>query len=465
MISGQGGRSLHGTAGRRRVRRATNGTAIGGGNHRAVRPDDGTCAGLRHRPAADVLSDDHVGLVAFARRLIRLGDRAAAEVQVAAQPGDQQSQPDDRAEHQAAPHQRLQSFPTQERLFLFFFFFLRRFFLWRQFSRLGSSFGRLGGLADVFGFRDGGIEFIGRAAAGQRRTGQIFEQFLGGLVTVVRILGHHALQHGDHGFRHPLVVGAGIRRRLDGVRLQLVRHAAFRKRRLARQHVIPGAAQRIDVAADVRRLTVAALFRRHVIDGAHRGAGPRDVRFQRVVDGTRQPQVRDLHRAVAADQQVGRLDIAMDDVELIGVLQSGGDLLDDVQRPHDGNFAPLVDDLVQVGPVDVFHRDVKVAVGFAAVVDGDDIVMPQLRSRLSFRFEPFDERGIGGPFARQNLERHQPLQFGVLRQVDGPHSARPDLLQDLILAESARRRLRLRRFRGGFGTGSHDGACPEEIGR
>src|SRR5262249_32255002 len=96
--------------------------------------------------------------------------------------------------------------------------------------------------------------------------------------------------------------------------------ASLRERWLTSQHLIPGTAKRIDITADVRRLAVASLFRRHVIDGADRCSRASDIRFERVVNGTGKTQVSQFHRAVLFQQQIRRLDVSMNYVVFMRVL-------------------------------------------------------------------------------------------------------------------------------------------------
>ena len=128
------------------------------------------------------------------------------------------------------------------------------------------------------------------------------------------------MHDGHDASRHGVVFFTGIRPLLGHVTIQLVGHAAAGKRGLAGQHVIPGAAERIDVAADVGCFAVAGLFRRNVIDGTDGRPGAGDPRFFGLVNQTGQPHVGQLDGPVPLNQEVGGLDVAVNDVSFVGVL-------------------------------------------------------------------------------------------------------------------------------------------------
>ena len=99
--------------------------------------------------------------------------------------------------------------------------------------------------------------------------------------------------------------------------------------RLPSQAGVEHATQRVNVAAAVGILGVLGLLQRHVPGRADRvpGLGQRHV----LVELLDHPQVGDLDLALAVDEDVVRLDVAVDQVPLVGVLQCPGAAQDDVQ--------------------------------------------------------------------------------------------------------------------------------------
>ena len=77
------------------------------------------------------------------------------------------------------------------------------------------------------------------------------DQVLGRLVPVLGLLGHHAVENGHHVVRQVGDELPGIERLDVLVMVQLLGGRSFRYGRLAGQHVVERAAERIDVAAHV----------------------------------------------------------------------------------------------------------------------------------------------------------------------------------------------------------------------
>ncbi len=132
-----------------------------------------------------------------------------------------------------------------------------------------------------------------------------------------------------------------------GVRLRAPAAAASAvaaERPLAGQHLVEDHAQAVDVAAGVDVVRLAArLFGRHVGRRAHDLA----VRRHRLAVGVAlgEAEVGDVRPALAVEEDVRRLDVAVDDAVVVGVLQGVGHLGDELGRPAgiDGGLcaAPL----------------------------------------------------------------------------------------------------------------------------
>ena len=90
--------------------------------------------------------------------------------------------------------------------------------------------------------------------------------------------------------------------------------------------MVQRAAERIDVAADIGGMRMPRLLRGDVVEGADGGSFARDAILLGQVD--RQSQVGQLGGPVTGDQDVVRVDVAMDQSFAVGVLQPHGDLPD-----------------------------------------------------------------------------------------------------------------------------------------
>jgi hypothetical protein len=82
--------------------------------------------------------------------------------------------------------------------------------------------------------------------------------------------------------------------------------------------------------------------------------------------------------AALVDQDVGRLEVAVDDSFLVSGSQSAGYLLHDVDRFAELELAPLLEQLVKVLALYELHGDELDTLGLAQVIDPDHIPMGHL---------------------------------------------------------------------------------------
>lgn len=161
--------------------------------------------------------------------------------------------------------------------------------------------------------------------------------------------------------------------------------------RLTGEQVEGRGGQRVLVGPPVE-FTAHQLLRcgiRHRADGHVGGGEPADV-----VDPAGDAEVRQqnslLTGAGAGQQDVGGLDIAVQQAALMGVVEGVCD------RPHDRDHlgrrqtgpVAVPQQLRGVGALHVIHGDPDLTVVLAAVVDADDVRMPQRRGDIGFPVEP-----------------------------------------------------------------------------
>ena len=137
--------------------------------------------------------------------------------------------------------------------------------------------------------------------------------------------------------------------------------ALARERRGAGQQVIERATEAVNVAADVGAGRVLRLFRRHEGRRAQHRPRRRQVRYRLLApNGLGQPEIEDFDDvplAATGQNQVVRLDVAVDHRHFVGVLQAHrrlGNVMTGVghrQRP----LTPH--QLGQVFALDVLHRE------------------------------------------------------------------------------------------------------------
>ena len=173
------------------------------------------------------------------------------------------------------------------------------------------------------------------------------------------------------------------------------------ERRPAGEALVEHAAERVDVRASVERQPLD-LLGRGVLDGADEDPGPRQVGRARLLRDAEVRQVDVL--GGLGDQDVRGLDVAVDQVVVVGGVERARDLLEHEERATDAQAPLLPQERAQVGPVDVPHRDVEQTVGVAAVdlagvVDRDDVRVVEPGRALRLAHEPLAEARRRAPAA------------------------------------------------------------------
>src|SRR5262249_6197292 len=235
--------------------------------------------------------------------------------------------------------------------------------------------------------------------------------------------------------------------------------------RRAGQELVKQDAQGIDVAARVDAPgTDVRLFGAHVLRRAHDRT---DQRFgglvgQRLLDRLGDAEVDDLRERLALvprDQDVGRLDVAVDDALLVGVLDRLADRHEQFQALADRQTV-VVAEAGDRYALDQLHHEVRPAVGRGTRVEypGDVEVVHQgqgLALGLETGHDVFTV-----PAGLDDLQPDPAADgFFLLGQVDGPHAAVADLLEQAVRSEARPRALVGRRgiFGRLVGRGSNGG--------
>ena len=127
------------------------------------------------------------------------------------------------------------------------------------------------------------------------------------------------------------------------------------------------------------------LLRRHVGRSPHDGARLRQVAV--ALDPPGQAEVGHVRLAALVDQDVRRLQVAVEDPALMGVVHR---LRDDRDQPGRGAdvAAEVAEPLVEAGAGDQLHAEVMQAPALADLEDRDDVGVVELRDRLGLVLEP-----------------------------------------------------------------------------
>ena len=172
----------------------------------------------------------------------------------------------------------------------------------------------------------------------------------------------------------------------------------------------------------------ARLLRREVL----RGADDRALLGHLARAGARDAEVRHLHVPLGIDEHVVRLDVAVDDAVSVREAECREDLPRVVDGDRDRRAAAREDQLLQRAPVEVLHRDVVGALGLAAVVDRDDVLLREARCVLGLAAEALDELLVTRVPVVEDLDRDAAPELLVLGEVDVRHAARAELAHDAV---------------------------------
>ena len=133
-------------------------------------------------------------------------------------------------------------------------------------------------------------------------------------------------------------------------------------------------------------------------------------------------------------ENVGRLDVAMDDAFGVRGIKGVGNL--DGQRQNEFWFHRLpCDAMLQRQTVQTLHGNERFAVLVVDFVDGADVRMIQGRSGLGFALETAEGLRIFGYVVGQELQGHKPAELYVFSLVHHTHSATADLFDDAVMRD------------------------------
>ena len=149
-------------------------------------------------------------------------------------------------------------------------------------------------------------------------------------------------------------------------------------------------------------------------------------------------EIRHLHLAVLIDHDVPRLDVAVEDLVVVGVGQSIAELHAQIDRPLRWN-GTLVNDLMQRRTFDPLHHQIEMTTaGEAEIIHRHDVRLVHFRHRPSFALEALGEFRLHSEFRRQNFDRYRPVQAPLLRFVNGSHASECGQFFKRILREQRR---------------------------
>ncbi len=207
-------------------------------------------------------------------------------------------------------------------------------------------------------------------------------------------------------------------------------HAAAVERWLAGQHLVGNDAKRVLVRRPRHRLR-RDLLGTHVRRRADRQAGARQLLG---LGHLGDAEVGDHCPAFVVDQNVARLDVAVDHAAAVRIAERAGDLAQDGLHHRDGQRSQLTDDRVEGATLDVLHHEVEQMLAVTNRVDRNDVGMAERRGGLGLTPETLD------PVAEAQHRRHDldgdlAVERDVMREIHRRHPAATKLAGDVVVAE------------------------------
>jgi hypothetical protein len=250
----------------------------------------------------------------------------------------------------------------------------------------------------------------------------------------LRRLGERLRDGGVDLRRHRAAQHAEVRRRL---RHQLGDHrlrARARDRRLAGEHLVEHRGERVDVAACVDSTVARCLLGRHVLRRAEREPRLRESIATGFLHGERDAEVGE-HRLTLLDEDVLRLDVAVDELLAVRVVQRTRHLLRDRECLLDPELVLPIQLVAERLAADEGEDVVEEAVRLAGVDEGEDVGMIEPRRDLDLGEEPLGTEH-GAELGAKDLEGDVAVELAVAGEVDDRHATGAELaLDDVAVVE------------------------------
>src|SRR5262249_31332161 len=160
-------------------------------------------------------------------------------------------------------------------------------------------------------------------------------------------------------------------------------------------HVVKGAAERVDIAADINLARLEGLLGRDVIERSQGDAGLGQPIVGVWSQAAGQAHVHELSTSRSGDDNVGRLDVAVDDTALRRVGQSCCNLEEKMDSFGNRQLTTAIEDGTQVLAFNELEGDEVQPLVLTAEEDAGDVLVVELGGRTGFLVETADVLRIG----------------------------------------------------------------------
>ena len=138
--------------------------------------------------------------------------------------------------------------------------------------------------------------------------------------------------------------------------------------------------------------------------------------------------------AALGHEDVGRLNVSMNDAARVGGVQRVGDLDGEAEQSF-GFERPSRDEVTQCHSIKELHHDQRPAILLADIVDRAYVGVVQRRCGLGFSLKAGERLGVVGNVFRQEFKGHKTMQARVFGLVNDAHPATTKLLKHPIVRD------------------------------
>jgi hypothetical protein len=148
----------------------------------------------------------------------------------------------------------------------------------------------------------------------------------------------------------------------------------------------------------------------------------------------RQTEIENLGMAAIRNENVGRLDVPVDDPLGVGSIEGVGHF--DRHILQNLLFhGPIRNGVLQGLAFQILHGDEGLARLLAYVVNSADVRMVQCRRGARFPFESFQRLWVARNVVRKELQRDEAAQSYVFGLVNNTHTAATELFDDAVVRD------------------------------
>ena len=145
--------------------------------------------------------------------------------------------------------------------------------------------------------------------------------------------------------------------------------------------------------------------------------------------GLREAEVEHLEMIAVGDEEVRRLDVAVNDAAPVRGVERIGDLAREVEHAMAANRS-VFDQLPDGAPFEPLHRDERLALVLAELVDRADVRVLQRGGQTRLALEPRQPLRRRAGLVAQHLDRDFAAEPEILRSIHHAHAAFAQAVQE-----------------------------------